>query len=93
MLHYLSILEQGKPRSDMTVEERISAADRRKMDGNDLFKVDQLEEAMQQYEMVQANNLLYVLFTTTISKPLILEFLISFSSAVSNASGNSIYGG
>ena len=36
----------------MTVEERIGAADRRKMDGNALFKEDKLEEAMQQYEMV-----------------------------------------
>ena len=36
----------------MTVEERIGAADRRKMDGNDLFKEDKLAEAMQQYEMV-----------------------------------------
>ena len=36
----------------MTVEERIGAADRRKMDGNHLFKEDKLEEAMQQYEMV-----------------------------------------
>lgn len=36
----------------MTVEERIGAADRRKMDGNSLFKEDKLEEAMQQYEMV-----------------------------------------
>lgn len=36
----------------MTVEERIGAADRRKMDGNALFKEDKLEEAMQQYSMV-----------------------------------------
>lgn len=36
----------------MTVEERIGAADRRKMDGNALFKEEKLEEAMQQYEMV-----------------------------------------
>ena len=43
---------QGKARSDMTVEERIGAADRRKMDGNALFKEEKLEEAMQQYEMV-----------------------------------------
>ncbi|CAN7012979.1 unnamed protein product [Brassica rapa subsp. trilocularis] len=45
---------QGKARSDMTVEERIGAADRRKMDGNNLFKDDKLEEAMQQYEMAIA---------------------------------------
>jgi hypothetical protein len=36
----------------MTVEERIGAADRRKMDGNVLFQENKLEEAMQQYEMV-----------------------------------------
>ena len=36
----------------MTVEERIGATDRRKMDGNNLFKEEKLEEAMQQYEMV-----------------------------------------
>lgn len=45
---------EGKPRSDMTVEERIGAADRRKMDGNALFKDEKLEEAMQQYEMAIA---------------------------------------
>ena len=45
-------LSSGKAQSDMTVEERIGAADRRKMDGNALFKEEKLEEAMQQYEMV-----------------------------------------
>nr|XP_028960875.1 peptidyl-prolyl cis-trans isomerase FKBP42-like [Malus domestica] len=41
--------KEGKARSDMTVEERIgAAADRRKMDGNALFKEEKLEEAMQQ---------------------------------------------
>ncbi|CAF2046911.1 unnamed protein product [Brassica rapa] len=48
------LLYEGKARSDMTVEERIGAADRRKMDGNNLFKEDKLEEAMQQYEMAIA---------------------------------------
>jgi hypothetical protein len=43
---------QGKARSDMTVEERIGAADRRKKDGNALFQENKLEEAMQQYGMV-----------------------------------------
>lgn len=38
----------------MTVEERIEAADRRKIQGNELFKDEKLEEAMQQYEMVTA---------------------------------------
>ncbi|XP_010523670.1 PREDICTED: peptidyl-prolyl cis-trans isomerase FKBP42 [Tarenaya hassleriana] len=47
-------VNEGKPRSDMTVEERISTADRRKMDGNALFKEEKLEEAMQQYEMAIA---------------------------------------
>lgn len=46
--------KEGKPRADMTVEERISSADRRRMDGNALFKEDKLEEAMQQYEMAIA---------------------------------------
>lgn len=45
----------------MTVEERIGAADRRKMDGNALFKEEKLEEAMQQYEMVAH----YFLFCTS----------------------------
>ncbi|XP_020572049.1 peptidyl-prolyl cis-trans isomerase FKBP42 [Phalaenopsis equestris] len=47
-------VEEGKARSDMTVEERIGAADRRRMDGNALFKEEKLEEAMQQYEMAIA---------------------------------------
>ncbi|KAB5541020.1 hypothetical protein DKX38_013994 [Salix brachista] len=47
-------VKEGKARGDMTVEERISAADRRKMDGNSLFKEEILEEAMQQYEMAIA---------------------------------------
>ncbi|PKI63886.1 peptidyl-prolyl cis-trans isomerase FKBP42 [Punica granatum] len=46
--------KEGKARGDMTVEERIGAADRRKMDGNVLFKEEKLEEAMQQYEMAIA---------------------------------------
>lgn len=36
----------------MTVEERIGAAEKRKMEGNAYFKDEKLEEAMQQYEMV-----------------------------------------
>jgi hypothetical protein len=50
---------QGKARSDMTVEERIGAADRRKMDGNVLFQENKLEEAMQQYEMVTHSCFLF----------------------------------
>lgn len=46
--------KEGKARSDMTVEERIQAADTRKMRGNDFFKDEKLEEAMQQYEMAIA---------------------------------------
>lgn len=57
----------------MTVEERIGAADRRKMDGNALFKDDKLEEAMLQYEMVYTNILL-ALF----SDHEVLEFFMSF---------------
>lgn len=47
-------MNQGKSRSDMTVEERIAAADRRKIEGNAYFKEKKLEEAMQQYEMVSS---------------------------------------
>ncbi|XP_039131309.1 peptidyl-prolyl cis-trans isomerase FKBP42 isoform X2 [Dioscorea cayenensis subsp. rotundata] len=46
--------KEGKARSDMTVEERIEAADRRKLEGNAYFKDEKLEEAMQQYEMAIA---------------------------------------
>lgn len=46
--------KEGKARSDMTVEERIEAADRRRQHGNELFKEDKLAEAMQQYEMALA---------------------------------------
>ncbi|KAL5543378.1 hypothetical protein UlMin_007162 [Ulmus minor] len=46
--------KEGKARGDMTVEERIGVADRRKMDGNALFMEEKLEEAMQQYEMAIA---------------------------------------
>jgi hypothetical protein len=38
----------------MTVEERIEAADRRRIDGNELFKEGNIEAAMQQYEMALA---------------------------------------
>ncbi|XP_062197646.1 peptidyl-prolyl cis-trans isomerase FKBP42-like [Phragmites australis] len=47
-------VKEGKTRSDMTVEERIAAADRRKIEGNEYFKEKKLEEAMQQYEMAIA---------------------------------------
>ncbi|XP_044491876.1 peptidyl-prolyl cis-trans isomerase FKBP42-like isoform X1 [Mangifera indica] len=46
--------KEGKARSELTVEERIGAADRRKMDGNALYKEEKWEEAMQQYEMAIA---------------------------------------
>lgn len=46
--------KEGKPRSQMTVEERIDAADRRRAEGNQLFKDDKIEEAIQQYEMALA---------------------------------------
>lgn len=38
----------------MTVEERIDAADRRRAEGNQLFKEDKIEAAIQQYEMVMS---------------------------------------
>ncbi|KAL6642244.1 hypothetical protein ACP70R_020425 [Stipagrostis hirtigluma subsp. patula] len=47
-------VKEGKARSDMTVEERIAAADRRKIEGNEYFKEKKLDEAMQQYEMAIA---------------------------------------
>ncbi|KAL2511634.1 Peptidyl-prolyl cis-trans isomerase FKBP42 [Abeliophyllum distichum] len=46
--------KEGKVRGNMTAEERIGAANRRKMDGNALFKEEKLEEAMKQYEMAIA---------------------------------------
>ncbi|XP_002962267.2 peptidyl-prolyl cis-trans isomerase FKBP42 [Selaginella moellendorffii] len=45
---------EGRPRAEMTVEERIEAADRRRVDGNDAFKEDKVGEAMQKYEMALA---------------------------------------
>eukprot|EP00250_Pteridium_aquilinum_P020864 c2496_g1_i1 orf=522-1643(-) len=47
-------VKEGKPRSQMTVEERINAADRRRAEGNQLFKDDKIEAAIQQYEMALA---------------------------------------
>ncbi|MCO5613267.1 hypothetical protein L7F22_067543 [Adiantum nelumboides] len=46
--------EGGKLRSQMTVEERIDAADRRRAEGNQLFRDDKIEAAIQQYEMALA---------------------------------------
>ncbi|XP_022733001.1 peptidyl-prolyl cis-trans isomerase FKBP42-like [Durio zibethinus] len=59
LLHEVELIgfdetKEGKARGDLTVEERIGAADRRKMDGNALFKEDKLEEAMQKDEMAIA---------------------------------------
>lgn len=51
---------QERPRSEMTVEERISAADRRRVDGNDCFKDGRVEEALRQYEMVLLCSLLFL---------------------------------
>lgn len=66
----------------MTVEERISAADRRKMDGNALFKEDKLAEAIQQYEMV----------TPTLCGCLLVTSFIGSQTYHFSVSGNSIYG-
>ncbi|CAM6121414.1 unnamed protein product [Calypogeia fissa] len=46
--------KEGRARGEMTVEERIEAADRRRVDGNELYKEDKVEEAIQQYEMALA---------------------------------------
>eukprot|EP00252_Welwitschia_mirabilis_P001541 TRINITY_DN1140_c0_g1_i1.p1 TRINITY_DN1140_c0_g1~~TRINITY_DN1140_c0_g1_i1.p1 ORF type:complete len:372 (+),score=104.82 TRINITY_DN1140_c0_g1_i1:254-1369(+) len=46
--------KEGKSRRDMTVEERIEAADRKRQEGNEFYKEEKLEEAMQQYEMALA---------------------------------------
>ena len=46
----------------MVVEERIEAADRRKVDGNELFKEGRIAEAMQQYEMVSTQFFLVLEF-------------------------------
>lgn len=53
---------QGRPRGEMTVEERIEAADRRKVDGNDLFKEGKIAAAMQQYEMVTLSVVYYLAY-------------------------------
>lgn len=42
---------EGRAPGEMTVEERIAAADRRRVDGNLAFKGDDVEEAMHQYEI------------------------------------------
>ena len=68
-------ISQGKARGDMTVEERIGAADQRKMDGNALFKEEKLEEAMQQYEMVTHLVRVYVyIYTYSFSKQVLMVF-------------------
>ncbi|BBN16786.1 hypothetical protein MPTK1_7g09270 [Marchantia polymorpha subsp. ruderalis] len=46
--------KEGRPRGEMMVEERIEAADRRRVDGNEFFKENKFEEAIQQYEMALA---------------------------------------
>ncbi|KAL2612812.1 hypothetical protein R1flu_024504 [Riccia fluitans] len=46
--------KEGRPRGEMMVEERIGAADRRRVDGNEFFKENKFEEAIQQYEMALA---------------------------------------
>lgn len=52
MAFLIRLVFQGKEPGEMVVEERIEAADRRKVDGNELFKEGKIAEAMQQYEMV-----------------------------------------
>lgn len=60
----------------MTVEERIGAADRRRMDGNALFKEEKLDEAMQQYEMVIL--LKHYLFSLIISLNMLIHLYVSY---------------
>ncbi|GBG66625.1 hypothetical protein CBR_g66761 [Chara braunii] len=45
------ILEEGKHRSLMTVEERCEAAEKRRQLGNELFQEGKFEEAAKKYEM------------------------------------------
>lgn len=80
----------------MTVEERIGAADRRKMDGNDLFKEEKLEEAMQQYEMVIKfcffNIPDLVCFLCLYAYCIHLSLIYSFFSLFGNTIGHCIHG-
>lgn len=62
----------------MTVEERIGAADRRKMDGNALFKEEKLEEAMQQYEMVTHLYSLDMTLSFYVYTPFLRFLLLSY---------------
>ena len=50
---------QSRPMKDMMVEERIAAADRRRVDGNELFKKGMVEEAIEQYEIVSHSLFIY----------------------------------
>jgi hypothetical protein len=59
----------------MTVEERIEAADRRKVDGNELFKEGKIAAAMQQYEMV---DLLFFRFYLEPAKISHIEVFVSY---------------
>jgi hypothetical protein len=59
----------------MTVEERIEAADRRKVDGNELFKEGKIAAAMQQYEMV---DLLFFRFYLDPAKISHIQVLVSY---------------
>lgn len=64
----------------MTVEERIQATDRRKVEGNSYFKEEKLEEAMQQYEMVvnyQSPRFVHICFLLLFS--VLLEVIMNVS--------------
>jgi len=74
----------------MTVEERIGAADRRRMDGNALFKEEKLDEAMQQYEMVIPGCYSHIV-VETVSFLLHCKFQ-SVNPFLSPALGHSIHG-
>lgn len=92
MLWCVWCIFQGKARSDMTVEERIGSADRRKMEGNILFKEEKLEEAMQQYEMVAGLEMISLNFRSFYIHSMCRELrLYSFISSGHSVHGRRLY--
>ena len=66
----------------MTVEERIEAADRSKIESNYYFKEKKFEEAMQQYEMVR--DLLYLEIFNIFLKRVMFENQAIVSTTLTN---------